>query len=141
MPVEITDLDEGRGNLVIGRGVVTGEEFVNALRSHFSQDEDKFRNYKYSLTDHSAVTAIIDVSVGDVRTIAQLCRQASRVNPDAVVAVVADRNVLFGLTRMWEMLQDGSGWTVKAFRTRDAAEAWIRETVRETFGIEHLAIR
>jgi len=32
MPIEIIDLDEGKGNAIIGSGILTGDESIDALK-------------------------------------------------------------------------------------------------------------
>jgi hypothetical protein len=53
-----------------------------------------------------------------------------------VVAVVAAQELLFGLSRMWEMLADETGWESMICRDRGDAEAWIKKRVKEKFGIK-----
>jgi hypothetical protein len=58
MPIEIKDLEGGLGNIILGRGIVTEEEFVDVLKKHLTQDKEKFKKYRYSLTDYTAVTKV-----------------------------------------------------------------------------------
>ena len=140
MPIEIIDIDDGRGNIFICSGELTGKEYVDALRKHLAQDKNKFRNYRYSLIDYSAVTNFMEVPVSDIHLVAGLCKRAAQINSDAVIAIIADKEILFGLSRMWEMLVYGTTWEISVFRTRSAAETWLKETVKNKFGIEGLAM-
>lgn len=56
MPIEIKDLQGGLGNIIIGFGVVTDKEYVDALKEHLTQDKEKFKRYRYSLCDFTAIT-------------------------------------------------------------------------------------
>jgi hypothetical protein len=141
MPIEIIDLDEGRGNILIGSGIFTGKEYIDALKRHLEQDKEKFKKYNYSLTDLTAVTQVKELPTDDVQESAKLCKQAAQINSTAVVAIVADKDRLFGLSRMWEILMDQTDWDIKVFKSRDAAERWIKETVKDKFGIEDLTIK
>ncbi len=58
MPIEIKDLEGGLGNIILDRGIVTEEEFVDVLKKHLTQDKEKFKKYRYSLTDYAAVTKV-----------------------------------------------------------------------------------
>ena len=58
MPIEMRDLGGGIGVIITGQGVVSDEEWVDALVKHLTQDEDKFKKYRYSLSDYTAVTEI-----------------------------------------------------------------------------------
>lgn len=140
MPIAITDLDEGIGNSILGSGSLTSKEYINALKKHLAQDTVKFKNYRYSLADYTAVTQLEEVPAGDVHLLADLCRQAAQINPDAIVAIVANKDFLFGLSRMWEILMHEAGWDIMVFKTRDSAETWIREKAKLKFGIEDLTI-
>lgn len=37
---------------------------------------------------------------------------------------------------MWEIFMGSAGWETMVFKTRGAAETWIKEKVKEKFGIE-----
>jgi hypothetical protein len=41
---------------------------------------------------------------------------------------------------MWEIMMDETEWVATIFRTRKDAGVWIRETLKEKFGIESLAL-
>lgn len=40
--------------------------------------------------------------------------------------------------KMWEMLSDEMNWETMVFRNREDAEAWIKERVKEKYGIDDL---
>jgi hypothetical protein len=46
------------------------------------------------------------------------------------IAIVAPDDVIFGVGRMFNALQPGSGWAVSVFRDRDAARAWLEAQAR-----------
>jgi len=127
---------EGRGNILIGSGIFTGKEYIDALKKHLEQDKEKFKKYKYSLTDLTAVTETKEWPTSDIDRSVNLCEHAAQINHDAVIAIVADKDLIFGLARMWEIMMDATNWDIMVFRTRDAAETWIKETVKNKFGIE-----
>ena len=137
MPIEIRDADGGLGNIIRGWGVVTEEEFVVTYKQHLTQFNDRFRKYRYSLTDWTAVTEV-KVSIKVVELISELCKDAWEFHPDAVDAIAADADITFGLSRMWEMLTDVISWETMVFRSRVDAEAWIKERVKEKYGIDDL---
>ena len=140
MPIEITDLDGGMGSLIVGHGVVTRQEYVDTMTRHLRQDTDKFAKYKYGLCDYSAVTKA-EALPEDIREIANLCRGAARVAPGAVVAMVAATDIVYGLARMWESLLDEMPWHTMVFTSRPDAEKWLKEKVKETFGLDGLTLR
>ena len=125
MPIDIKDLDNEQGVIILGYGILTGKEYINALKSHLSQSDAKFKKYRYSLSDYTKVTQL-DVSSSDVGLVAKLCEKASVTNPNIVVAVVADNDITFGMSRMWEILSDKTNWGIMVFRKREDAEKWIK---------------
>lgn len=53
MPVEIKDLDEGRGNIFICSGIFSSKEYIYALERHLGQDHAKFEQYRFGIKDLS----------------------------------------------------------------------------------------
>lgn len=133
MPIEIRDMDGGIGNLIVGAGEVTEEEYIDALKKHLTQNRDKFKKYRYSIIDFTKVTEA-SVSSKAISLIANLCKGAAKVNPDPVVAVVANQELIYGLSRMWEMLCEETKWKIMVFRSRDDGVAWLKERVRDQYG-------
>ena len=137
MPIEMKDADNGLGIIVTGRGVITENEYVGSYTRHLTQDRDKLKNYRYNLNDWTAVTKV-EVSTKAINQIAQLCSDAMKINPDAVVAHVADKQITFGLSRMWEMLLEKPTWETMVFKSREVAEAWIKKRITERYGLNDL---
>ena len=138
MPIEINDWDGGLGNIIHGRGIVSDRELIDVLKRHLTQDREKFRKYRYSLCDLTAVTKL-DVTNKTVETVANLCIEAAKVNLDPVVAFVGKRDHVFGLMRMHEVKISGTDWETMVFRSKREAVGWIKEQVKEKFGIVNLS--
>jgi hypothetical protein len=109
------------------------------MKQHLSQAAGKFKKYRFSLCDYRGLTKI-EVSTPSIQLIANLCRSAAAVNPDAVVALVAESDLSYGLSRMWEMLCEDIAWETCVFKRYEEAEAWIRERVEERWNIVDLTI-
>jgi hypothetical protein len=139
MSIDIWESDGGLGNIINGWEIIKGKEFVEVLKEYLTQDEEKFKNYKYSLADYTA-TKEFDVSSEAISLIADYCNTASIVNPDAIVAIVCTQDLIYGLMRMWEMLSSKISWEKMVFRNREDAEAWIRERMKEKHGIDDLRL-
>lgn len=137
MPIEINDLDNGLGNLIEGRGFVTRQEYIDALSRHLKQDQEKLKRYRYSISDYTAVTDF-DVRTEDITYVMGLSEEVAGVNPDVIVAIVADRDLLFGLSRMCQLRLDATNWELMVFRKREEANAWIRKRVKEKYKIDGL---
>jgi deoxyhypusine synthase len=140
MPIEFVNQDEGRGNIIIGSGILTGKEYIEAFKRHLEQGKEKLKKHRYSLTDLTSVTKIEGFPNSVIKESVLLCEQMAQINADIVVATAAEKTIMFGLSRMWEILMDETTWDIMVFNTRDAAEKWIKETVKNKFGIEDLTI-
>ena len=137
MPIDIKDLDGGIGVSITGHGTLTDGEYLDALKKHLTQD--KFKKYKYSLADYSEITHV-EVTTETIEHVADLCIAASKVNSGVVAAIVATQDLTFGLSRMAEILRDQAGWESMVFRNKKDAEIWIREKVKEKYGLSDLTM-
>jgi len=143
MPIDIKDCDGGVGNVIASRDVVTDQELIASLKRHLTQDIEKIRKYKYILIDHSALTRM-DITNETVELIAGLFADASRVNPDTIVAVivyvafVADIDLIKRISRIHELFFHRSCWEPMLFRTKPPAVRWVKEKVKDKFGIDDL---
>ena len=137
MPIEIKDCDGGMGNMIVGQGIITDQELIDSLERHLTQDKEKFKKYKFSLSDFTAVTEMA-IDSETVEFIAELSEESSKLNPDPIVAIVAIKNHIFGLSRMYETLIDKTDWEIMVFRSIREAVEWIKEKVSEKFGIDDL---
>jgi len=138
MPIDISDCDGGIGHIFVSRGIVPDQELIDSLKMLLTQDKEKFKQYKYILFDHTALTKM-DVSDETVEFIAGLCADASNVNPDPLVAIVtyfsmtANIDLINKISRMYELFLHQSCWESLVFRTKMDAVRWIRKKVRDKF--------
>jgi hypothetical protein len=63
---------------------------------------------------------------------------ASKVNPNPIVAMAGEDDLVFGLERMIEVLMHQTGWEIMVFRSKEEAKEWIRKRVKEKFGVDNL---
>ena len=61
---------------------------------------------------------------------------ASYAVPGLLVALVAERNVVFALARMWEAFIEGIGWETKIFPSLAEAQDWVRTRVKDKFKLD-----
>jgi len=137
MPITITDTDGGCGNILRAWGDLTEHEVLKAHEDHFGQPVEKFSAYRYGLSDFSEVIEV-DISSRGVHELSQMSMDAAKRHPDIVVAVVGSADLVFGLARMFESLVDDAAWEILVSRTRSDAVTWIRNRVRERFGMDVL---
>lgn len=124
MPGTIEFVEDGRGLVFSGSGVLTGQEILEAKEA-LAADEAPLRTVKFALVLLEDVTAV-DVTVGDLRAAAIVDRRLAQMMPNAAVAIVAPRDHDFGIARMWEAIADVPEWTTYVFRSREEADAWLR---------------
>ena len=71
----------------------------------------------------------IDLTGGAVRAEVSTDRvqlESSETPADPKLALVADREVLYGIARMYQILHEGSGLTIEIFRSMEDARQWIQ---------------
>jgi hypothetical protein len=124
VPGTIEFVEDGRGLVFSGSGVLTGQEILEAKEA-LAADEVPLRTVKFALVLLEDVTAV-DVTIGDLRAAAIVDRRLARMMPNAAVAIVAPRDHDFGIARMWEAIADVPEWTTYVFRSREEADAWLR---------------
>lgn len=143
MPIDIQDCDGGIGIIIAFRGMVTDQDLIDSLKKHLSHDNDKFRKYKYILIDNTDLTKMV-LTNETVEFIAGQLSGDARVNPDSVVAMVvyvamtANPDLLNGISVIHELFFNRSCWKRTIFRTRIEAVRWIKEKVKDKFGINDL---
>jgi hypothetical protein len=122
MPIRMI-IDRAAGLIrTTATGHVSGDDLViyySRLRAH-----PDFRSNLNEIFDLSDVTdAAVDAE--DVRRLSGVTEEFTRHGVTVRVAIVAPRDLEFGLARMYEMLQSQSLNDVRVFRDRADAEGWI----------------
>jgi hypothetical protein len=133
MPLEFHILHGGMGRRWIVRGALRGKELIARNESILSSKS--YEGVRWLIIDERAITSL-DLTPEQVRTIKQQDDRLARVLPELVTAVIVPSDLVYGMTRMWEMLTERPGWSVQAFRSEAEADAWLREEVRRKFGME-----
>ncbi len=139
MPITITDTDGGLGNIITGGAIISENEFLDTFKAHLTQDGEKFKQYRYSLSDYTN-TIKLELSNKSLEIIAEYCQWASMTNPEAIVAFVADQEMVYRLAKIYEILTQHSKWEQQVFTNRKDAEAWIKQRVKEKYAIENLTL-
>ena len=114
---------------------MTDQEYIDALTKQLTQDDQKLKKYRYCLSDWTEVTEV-DLSTNAITRIAWLSKKAAEINPDVVVATVANQDLTFGLSRMAHALRGETAWENEVFRNLQDAETWIRERLKIKYGID-----
>ena len=128
MPYETIYLDDEGGVITNYWGTVTDRELIESGKAKMAKLE-VLTSYRYALTDCSRVEKF-DVTAKGIQANAQVAYEVSKVNESFLVAIVTLSDLEFGMGRMWESYAAGSKVTSNVFRTRDEAEAWLRDNVK-----------
>ncbi len=127
MPFTAEFIEQGRGVLYVGAGVLQGSE-VLAVKAELLANPDRVRNIVFSIVLLGDVTEC-PATTAEIRQIALVDQQMAQVNPNVVLAAVAPQDLLFGMARMWQAFTDTIGWQTAVFRTRAEADEWISATL------------
>jgi len=137
MPVETVALPDAMGLLFICRGVLSGRELVEATQGLLDSAPHR-APFRYGIVDGTNISRVAELSTADLRTLAEMHKRLADAHPKSgeVVAVVAPLDVFYGLSRMWSVFAEGTGWEIASFRSRAEADAWIRQRMREKHGLD-----
>ncbi|MEJ2054046.1 MAG: hypothetical protein P8X42_09015 [Calditrichaceae bacterium] len=123
MPYKIQYYNDG-GILVKGEQLVTGKE-IEELNNILYETEAKIKNISYQIIDFTGVKNI-SISNEEVDNISRQDKRACSINPDMLIAVISDQDVIYGLARMWEVKSGSSIIQAQVFRRHDEALQWIQ---------------
>lgn len=128
MPIHVR-VDEAQALVEVEfAGELTDSDFIETVTRYL---REPFTTLPLGLFDLSGVT-VMDVASASIREVAR--RAAEHVDSsleEGKVAIVAPRDFLFGMARMYEILRDGSPVEVRVFRERGEAESWLGLTRRD----------
>ncbi len=133
MPIEFKYLDNGIGFGFTARGNFSGKELIGVASNAYRSGKILRKN-KYGIIDYSSVERF-DVSNSDVQRIAELSVEASKIAPDRIIAVIANDDLSYGCSRMWEFLSSEISWDRMVFRLKNEAEEWLKKRVMEKFNL------
>ncbi len=126
MPIKVEYTENGAGVVFYHEGTVTGEELIETI-SKILQDS-RFENLKYLIGDRTNCTKFLPDTNHFVTIAALMTRESSR-NPGMLVALVSPKTIEFGMSRMYQVLED-SLFNTEVFRDRSSADKWIKEELQ-----------
>jgi hypothetical protein len=128
MPMYIDYTDDG-GVLVRAEGIIVGNE-IKEINYAIYESPEKIKQIVYQLFDFTRVSDA-RVSDTDILDIAYYDNLAAKINPGMIVAVVCEKELLFGLARMWEAYTDVSPIETMVFRDMESARHWIEMRLKK----------
>jgi hypothetical protein len=135
MPIQLEFVHDGLGVIYRCEGTL-GLQHFSIANDRLLTSPERMRKLKYALIDAVSMEPTI-FSPSEMESIVLQDRQiASYAAPGLLVAVVAERNVVFALARMWEAFIEGIGWETKIFPSITEAQDWVRIRVKEKFHLD-----
>ena len=128
MPMSIAYTEDG-GIISRGEGVITGNE-IKETNDIIYESPDKIKKIKYQICDLTNASDY-STSESELRAISNQDKKASEINPKMFIAVVGEKDVIFGLARMWEAFSYDSPFETMVFRKIEDAQQWIREKLHK----------
>jgi hypothetical protein len=132
MPYTTTYVDEGRGVLKTGSGLMTGIDFFSTALQQ-SLDVERTRKLLYALADFTDVTEM-KVTPGDMRRLSEMNRKTAAMSPGALIAIVAPSTISFAMARVWHSFSEDNGWKANVFHARPEAIAWLKKELHFLHG-------
>jgi len=135
MPIQLEFVHDGLGVIYRCEGTL-GLQHFSVANDQLLAAPDRIRKLKYAVID-AALMEPTFFSPSEMDGIVLLDLQiASYAVPGFLVALVAERNVVFALARMWEAFIEGIGWETKIFPSLAEAQDWVRIRAKEKFQVE-----
>jgi len=123
MAFSIEFIDDGRGVMQIGNGIVTGQELIDTAK-FILEKMQQGAPVSYDLIDLSNVDQF-SASCDDIRGIARINTAMAQIVGRIGVAFVAPSDIAYGMARMWQVYVQATGWDTYVFRNHTEAEAWL----------------
>ncbi|MEW6674293.1 MAG: hypothetical protein AB1427_21575, partial [Thermodesulfobacteriota bacterium] len=124
MPVKINMIDGGMGIEFISSGVVTGKEIIEANKKIYTREY--LERLKYKIIDRSECTEY-QVTTKEMRIIADQDIEASKINKHITILLISPTVLQYGMTRMWQVLSEETGFESIIFKDRPSANEYINK--------------
>ena len=121
--IEIQKDDKHQLTIITVKGNLTSKEIIDTIYAHNRQKVTK--NVLWDLSDVVA----LDIGKSDVDAFVNATRQFIQLREGGKTAIVANTDLGYGLSRMFESLQSAADSHVhhETFRTKDRALKWVME--------------
>jgi hypothetical protein len=130
-----SEIANGSGVLIDCRGDLDVKELCEEMRT-LHERFPAIASWCFAILDLSVI-GHLQVEAAHFDALVQQHRQLSQVTrPGLCVAVIARTDLAFGVSRMWQVASEPTGWVTSIFRERRAAEAWLRHCVLSNHALE-----
>lgn len=120
VPITSARLDADILHTILSGRVTDGELFAY----YRDLPEDTFAGTWRELVDGREIAEMAITPAGQMQLASLAEVQIARLR-GGMVAMVATRDSVYGMFRMWEMQREGLGYAVRVFRAFDEAIAWL----------------
>ena len=125
MPLHVRNIAGRSAFEVCCQGRITDQDMIESARQVMSMEES-FPVWRFAIIDLQA-DVVLDLDFHEIQAAALRHQQMSgALHEGFLVAVIAPKDVQFGLARMWQSFADATGWEINVLRSRSEAEAWLR---------------
>jgi len=131
MTIDINYLDNGIGVEFNVSGTVTGKQVIEANKEIYNSDN--LSRLKYKIVDRSNCTEYL-VKPEEIQIIAGQEKEAAKVNPNFIIALISSSTLQYAMSRMWQLYIEAneSGFKTAVFKDRKSAETWIKEQLKKS---------
>ena len=121
MPISVKIIDD-KYTLIDCEGDVSVDDLVKVNEYIYSDVDESV--VKYQIVDITAVTNIV-ISTADIKRTADQEKKAAKSLGQITIAIVAVKDLDFGLSRAWEAYASTPGIKTMVFRDLVAAQEWL----------------
>jgi hypothetical protein len=118
-------INGGIGVCLVGAGHVTADEMLQAKLA-LAEQAESVKGLCFAIVDFQEVT-LLTLTAEDLHRFVEIDMRMVPLVPNLAVAVVAPKEHMFGLARMWEVFAERTGWKTGVFRCSAKACTWVAE--------------
>ena len=122
MPINHSYSEDG-GVVITGAGLVTAKELFDGMNTLYATPE-QISKIRYQLSDFTAVSSW-QITTAEIVELANLDNIAAKINPSMLIAIAANDDLTYGLSRLWEAYLDSSPLKSHVFKTVEECKAWL----------------
>lgn len=126
MPKRIVYTEDEVGVILYSEGVVTREETLTALDEIYT--DVRFPKMKYWIIDMTTAETS-NPSPEDTKQFAERNIIESRRNPGMYLALVANTDHTYAMSRIFQAYDDESQFITHVFQERNVADEWIKSNI------------
>ena len=129
MPYTFYFVDDGAGMVQLGEDVITADEVMATARA-LNRAPDAVRQLQFALLDFTNASEL-QITGEELRDVVAENEITSALVSPGLIAIVAPKDQIYGLARMWQVFVQKLDWTVEIFRSQPEAVEWLRGIVPE----------